>query len=100
MRPARGRGKAATPRRSSSAHIRSRSACLRASTPGIGSTVEAGRPDVEMARAARVSYAVCLMSAPLAATIDVLESHRFDVGALERYMERHLAGFRGPLTVR
>src|SRR5206468_7579990 len=34
------------------------------------------------------------------ATIDVLPSHRFDVGALERYVVERVTGFRGPLTVR
>jgi aminoglycoside phosphotransferase (APT) family kinase protein len=29
----------------------------------------------------------------------VLEVHRFDVAALERFMERHVEGFAGPLTV-
>ena len=33
-------------------------------------------------------------------TIDVLESHRFDVSALEHFMARHVEGFAGPLTVR
>lgn len=32
--------------------------------------------------------------------IEVLDTHRFDVAALERYMARHVAGFRGPLIVR
>jgi aminoglycoside phosphotransferase (APT) family kinase protein len=40
------------------------------------------------------------VTAPRAGTIEVLETHRFDVGALERYLERHVQGFRGPLTVR
>ncbi len=35
-----------------------------------------------------------------AGTIEVLATHRFDVAALERYLERHVEGFRGPLTVR
>ncbi|MGH7324732.1 MAG: phosphotransferase [Candidatus Rokuibacteriota bacterium] len=35
-----------------------------------------------------------------AGTIEVLESHRFDVAALERYMAKHVEGFRGPLAVR
>lgn len=30
---------------------------------------------------------------------EVAEAHRFDVGALERYMERHVEGFAGPLAV-
>ncbi len=38
------------------------------------------------------------MSSP--ATIDVRPSHRFDVGALERYLAERIADFRGPLTVR
>ena len=32
-------------------------------------------------------------------TVPVQERHRFDVAALERYMERHVENFRGPLTV-
>jgi len=31
---------------------------------------------------------------------DVRSAHRFDVAALEAYMQQHVAGFRGPLTVR
>jgi aminoglycoside phosphotransferase (APT) family kinase protein len=41
---------------------------------------------------------MCPMSSP--ATIDVLPTHRFDAGALERYLVERIAGFRGPLTVR
>jgi aminoglycoside phosphotransferase (APT) family kinase protein len=33
-------------------------------------------------------------------TAEVLETHRFDEGALERFMGEHVDGFRGPLTVR
>jgi aminoglycoside phosphotransferase (APT) family kinase protein len=33
-------------------------------------------------------------------TIDVLESHRFDVDALARYLARHLSGFAAPISVR
>jgi aminoglycoside phosphotransferase (APT) family kinase protein len=33
-------------------------------------------------------------------TIEVRPTHRFDVAALERYMERHVDSFRGPLAVR
>src|ERR1051326_8168913 len=33
-------------------------------------------------------------------TSEVRDAHRFDVGALERYMARHVDGFRGPLEVR
>jgi aminoglycoside phosphotransferase (APT) family kinase protein len=33
-------------------------------------------------------------------TAEVLPTHRFDVGALERYMSRHVEGFSGRLTVR
>jgi aminoglycoside phosphotransferase (APT) family kinase protein len=33
-------------------------------------------------------------------TVDVRDVHRFDVTALEGYMEKHVTGFRGPLTVR
>lgn len=40
------------------------------------------------------------MSAPLAGTIEVLPTHRFDVAVLQRYLERHVEGVRGPLTVR
>jgi len=39
------------------------------------------------------------MDAP-ADTGPVTERHRFDEGALERYMARHVAGFAPPLTVR
>jgi aminoglycoside phosphotransferase (APT) family kinase protein len=35
-----------------------------------------------------------------AGTIDVLDSHRFDVAALERYLTRHLPGFAAPISVR
>jgi aminoglycoside phosphotransferase (APT) family kinase protein len=34
------------------------------------------------------------------ATEEVLEAHRFDVGALERFMRAHVAGFSGSLSVR
>ncbi|HXJ83759.1 MAG TPA: phosphotransferase [Candidatus Methylomirabilis sp.] len=37
---------------------------------------------------------------PIAGTMEVLESHRFDVAALERYMREHVATFVGPLVVR
>ncbi len=33
-------------------------------------------------------------------TIEVREAHRFDLGALERYLVRHIAGVGGPLVVR
>lgn len=33
-------------------------------------------------------------------TAEVLETHRFDERALERFMREHVDGFRGPLTVR
>lgn len=33
-------------------------------------------------------------------TDEVLPHHRFDEAALERYLEKHVPGFRGPLTVR
>lgn len=33
-------------------------------------------------------------------TIEVHERHRFDLGALERYLVRHIAGVGGPLVVR
>ena len=40
-------------------------------------------------------------SSPLApGTAEVLDKHRFDVGALERYLAQHVADFRGPLDVR
>ena len=32
--------------------------------------------------------------------VEVRDVHRFDVGALERYMRAHVEGFAGPLTVR
>ena len=32
--------------------------------------------------------------------VEVRETHRFDVAALERYMARHVEGFAGPLAVR
>ncbi|MBI2526534.1 MAG: phosphotransferase [Candidatus Rokubacteria bacterium] len=37
---------------------------------------------------------------PAAGTVEVRESHRFDVAALEVYLRAHVAGFSGPLTVR
>ncbi|OGK81830.1 MAG: aminoglycoside phosphotransferase [Candidatus Rokubacteria bacterium GWC2_70_24] len=37
---------------------------------------------------------------PMAGTVEVLETHRFDVAALEAYMKGHVADFSGPLTVR
>src|SRR5207249_11643529 len=46
----------------------------------------------------RATLTMCRRSSP--ATIDVLPSHRFDVGALERYVVERVTGFRGPLTVR
>src|SRR5574341_693104 len=36
----------------------------------------------------------------IAETAEVREQHRFDVGALERYMREHVAGFTGSLTVK
>ncbi len=33
-------------------------------------------------------------------TTEVREAHRFDAAALQRYLERHIDGFRGPLEVR
>ena len=33
-------------------------------------------------------------------TGEVRDAHRFDVGALESYLQRYVAGFRGPLAVR
>ena len=36
----------------------------------------------------------------IAQTAEVLEAHRFDVGALERYMRDHVEGFGGSLEVR
>jgi aminoglycoside phosphotransferase (APT) family kinase protein len=38
-------------------------------------------------------------SAQNSGTIEVRNAHRFDVAALERWMERKVAGYRGPLTV-
>src|SRR5262249_55565064 len=35
-----------------------------------------------------------------AGTMEVRDTHRFDAAALERYMQEHVAGFSGPLTVR
>jgi len=35
-----------------------------------------------------------------AATVPVMERHRFDVSALDRYLRTHLAGYRGGLEVR
>ena len=35
-----------------------------------------------------------------AGTIDVLDTHRFDVDALERYLTGHLAGFTAPISIR
>ena len=37
---------------------------------------------------------------PIAGTMEVRDTHRFDVAALERYMREHVAGFAGRLTVR
>ncbi|MBI1960506.1 MAG: phosphotransferase [Candidatus Rokubacteria bacterium] len=37
---------------------------------------------------------------PMAGTVEVRETHRFDVAALESYMKGHVAGFSGPLAVR
>ncbi len=37
---------------------------------------------------------------PMAGTVEVRETHRFEVAALEAYMKGHVAGFSGPLTVR
>ena len=36
----------------------------------------------------------------IAQTAEVREQHRFDVGALERYLRAHVPGFAGPLEVR
>jgi aminoglycoside phosphotransferase (APT) family kinase protein len=36
----------------------------------------------------------------IAQTAEIREQHRFDVGALERYLASHVPGFRGPLEVR
>jgi len=36
----------------------------------------------------------------MAGTVEVRETHRFDVTALESYMKGHVADFSGPLTVR
>jgi aminoglycoside phosphotransferase (APT) family kinase protein len=43
------------------------------------------------------------MAAPasnVAATAEVREAHRFDVGVLERYLAERIDGFKGPLAVR
>jgi aminoglycoside phosphotransferase (APT) family kinase protein len=40
------------------------------------------------------------VTVPRPGTIEVLETHRFDVAALERYLERRVEDFRGPLAVR
>jgi aminoglycoside phosphotransferase (APT) family kinase protein len=37
---------------------------------------------------------------PTTGTMEVLDTHRFHVAALERYMRERVAGFTGPLTVR
>ncbi len=37
---------------------------------------------------------------PISGTVEVREAHRFDVGALERYMAEHVDGFAGSLAVR
>jgi aminoglycoside phosphotransferase (APT) family kinase protein len=37
---------------------------------------------------------------PIAGTMEVRDTHRFDVAALERYLRAHVAGSQGPLTVR
>src|SRR5262245_61788754 len=36
----------------------------------------------------------------VAGTAEVLPAHRFDVAALERFMEARVEGFKGPLEVR
>ena len=36
----------------------------------------------------------------IAQTADVREQHRFDVGALERYLRERIPDFRGPIEVR
>jgi aminoglycoside phosphotransferase (APT) family kinase protein len=36
----------------------------------------------------------------IAQRAEVLKQHRFDVGALERYLRAHVPGFAGPLEVR
>ena len=37
---------------------------------------------------------------PIAGTMEVRDTHRFDIEALDRYMREHVAGFAGRLTVR
>jgi aminoglycoside phosphotransferase (APT) family kinase protein len=37
---------------------------------------------------------------PIAETMPVRDTHRFDVAALESYMRGHVPGFAGPLTIR
>ncbi len=39
------------------------------------------------------------MSAQFAGTMPVRDQHRFDAARLESYLQSHVAGFRGPLTV-
>src|SRR5262244_1158251 len=39
------------------------------------------------------------MSEQFVGTMEVREQHRFDVGALERYMREHVEGFEGALSV-
>lgn len=38
-------------------------------------------------------------SSPAPGTAEVLDKHRFDVAALDRYLARHVEGYRGPLAV-
>lgn len=33
-------------------------------------------------------------------TVPVMERHRFDAGALDRYLRAHLEGYRGGLDIR
>jgi aminoglycoside phosphotransferase (APT) family kinase protein len=40
------------------------------------------------------------LAEPITGTMEVRNTHRFDVAALERYMRDHVPGFAGPLTVR
>ena len=40
------------------------------------------------------------MTAPVATRVDVIENHRFDEGALAGWLDAHVPGFGGPISVR
>ncbi len=40
------------------------------------------------------------MTAPVATLVDVIENHRFDEGALARWLDAHVPGLGGPISVR